>query len=107
MESTLQITGEGIGHWARRGLGQGLARAWALVGRCWRSRPPRQLRLRETLALGERRFVAVIEFEEQRFLIGGTQSSMTLLAEMAQSRGAAGSASSDIEGAGRQGEGGE
>jgi len=51
----------------------------------WRSRGPRQLCLRETLALGERRFVAVVEFEQQRFLIGGTGSSLSMLASLASS----------------------
>jgi flagellar biogenesis protein FliO len=60
--------------WARRWLS-----AW-FPG--WRSRPARQLRLRETLALGERRFLAVVEFEQQRFLIGGTGSSVALLSHL-------------------------
>ncbi len=46
------------------------------------SRPMRTLRLRESLALGERRFVAVIEFEKARFLIGGTASSLVLLSRL-------------------------
>jgi len=45
-------------------------------------RPPRQLRLCESLALGERRFVAVVEFERQRFLIGGAAGSVALLAHL-------------------------
>jgi flagellar biogenesis protein FliO len=32
--------------------------------------------------LGERRFVAVVEFEQSRFLIGGTQASLVLLAPL-------------------------
>jgi flagellar biogenesis protein FliO len=62
------------GRWERRGL--------AILQRWWRGRRGRQLRLRETLALGERRFVAVVEFERQRFLIGGSNSCMTLLAQI-------------------------
>jgi len=50
--------------------------------RAWRSRLPRQLCLRETLALGERRFVAVVEFERRKFLIGGTGSSLSMLANL-------------------------
>jgi flagellar biogenesis protein FliO len=37
------------------------------------------LYLRETLALGERRFIAVVEFERQKFLIAGTGSSVAML----------------------------
>lgn len=50
--------------------------------RRWPSRSMRRLRLEETLALGERRFVAVVEFEQHRFLIGGTATSLSLLAEL-------------------------
>lgn len=42
-------------------------------------RAPRRLRLCESLALGDRRFVAVIEFENSRFLVGGTAASLVLL----------------------------
>jgi flagellar biogenesis protein FliO len=57
------------------------------VGELWRralhlQRPPRRLRLCETLPLGERRFVAVIEFEQSRFLLGGTSSSLVLLSRL-------------------------
>jgi len=58
-----------------RGLWQNLLRA----GR----RAPRRLRLCESLALGERRFVAVIEYGQTRFLLGGTGSSLTVLARLA------------------------
>jgi flagellar biogenesis protein FliO len=51
----------------------------AAHGRSWRSHPSRQLHLRETLALGERRFIAVVEFERQKFLIAGTGSSVAML----------------------------
>jgi len=40
------------------------------------------LRLAETLDLGERRLVAVVEFEGQRFLIAATSSSVALLAAL-------------------------
>jgi len=64
------------------GGGNHLARIlhWlAALGRSWRSHPARQLRLRETLALGERRFIAVVEFEREKFLIAGTGSSVAML----------------------------
>jgi flagellar biogenesis protein FliO len=47
--------------------------------RFWRSHPSRQLYLRETLTLGERRFIAVVEFERQKFLIAGTGTSVAML----------------------------
>lgn len=60
------------------------ARTWlGGLGRLWRAPATRQLRLCETLALGERRFLAVIECERQKFLIGGSGSSVALLAQLA------------------------
>jgi len=52
--------------------------------RIWRlgRRSPKRLRLCESLPLGERRFVAVVEFEAERFLIGGTPTSMVLLSRL-------------------------
>lgn len=65
---------------------------WARIGALWarvRSmrRPGKQLRLTESLPLGERRFVAIVEFERSRFLVGGTASSLTLLARLEDSGG--------------------
>jgi flagellar biogenesis protein FliO len=57
---------------------------WERVLRLSR-RPPRRLRLCESLALGERRFVAVVEFEAARFLVGGTPSSLVLLSRLPDS----------------------
>ena len=48
-------------------------------------RTPRRLRLCESLALGEKRFVAVIEFESQQFLVGGGAASVNLLARLGES----------------------
>ena len=45
-------------------------------------RRPRKLRLCETLALGEKRFVAVVQFEQMRYLLGGTGTSITLLSRL-------------------------
>ena len=62
-----------------------LARRWfALWARVLRlsRRAPKRLRLCESLPLGERRFVAVIEFEQNRFLLGGTPSSLVLLSRL-------------------------
>lgn len=55
-------------------------RRWA--GRLQRHRSEKQLRLRETLQLGERRFLAVVEFEQFRFLIAGTANSVALLSQL-------------------------
>jgi flagellar biogenesis protein FliO len=38
--------------------------------------------LSETLSLGEKRFLAVVQFQQQEFLVGGTGSSIALLAKL-------------------------
>ncbi|MGH9756404.1 MAG: flagellar biosynthetic protein FliO [Candidatus Acidiferrales bacterium] len=71
---------------------------WLLAG--WRKlagfsrgtflrREPRRLRLCETLSLGNRGYLAVVRFQEQQFLVGGTNASMALLAELSPVRPAA------------------
>jgi flagellar biogenesis protein FliO len=57
---------------------------WGRVLRLSR-RTPKSLRLCESLPLGERRFVAVVEFERARFLVGGTPSSVVLLSRLEDS----------------------
>jgi flagellar biogenesis protein FliO len=42
----------------------------------------RRLRLSETLSLGEKRFLAVVQFQQQEFLVGGTGNSIALLARL-------------------------
>lgn len=45
-------------------------------------RRERRLRLCETLALGEKRFLAVVSFKQQEFLVGGTSHSIALLTRL-------------------------
>ena len=45
-------------------------------------KPQRALRICENVSLGERSSVAVLEFEQQKFLIGVTGTSMSLLASL-------------------------
>jgi flagellar biogenesis protein FliO len=61
---------------------------WERVLRISR-RAPRRLRLCENLPLGERRFVAVVEFDAARFLVGGTPSSLVLLSRLSDAGNAA------------------
>lgn len=49
----------------------------------WRRRESeRQLKLCESVSLGEKRFVALIEVGPQRFLIGGTPQALTMLGKL-------------------------
>jgi flagellar biogenesis protein FliO len=60
-----------------------LASLWELLRRASATvriqRRERRLRLLETLPLGEKRLIAVLEFEEQRFLVAATPNSVSLL----------------------------
>lgn len=53
-----------------------LLRIFAVV-KIRRKRP--NLFLCETLALGERRLIAVVQWEDKRYLIGATQNSLSIL----------------------------
>jgi hypothetical protein len=64
------------------GVGREIYRLWQKLLRLGQ-RSPKRLRLCESLPLGERRFVAVVEFDAERFLVGGTPSSMVLLSRLA------------------------
>lgn len=42
-------------------------------------RTKRRVRVRETVSLGERRFLAVVEYGQHEILVGGTASSISVL----------------------------
>ena len=63
-----------------------LKNLWQGVRRAIKSRKVRRLRVCETLSLGDRRFVAVIEFDRQEFLVGGSGNSLELLARLHEGR---------------------
>jgi hypothetical protein len=44
--------------------------------------PEKRLRVVESASLGERRFVAILQVEGQKFLIGGSSSNVSLLAPL-------------------------
>jgi flagellar biogenesis protein FliO len=59
-----------------------LKNLWQWARSTARVRRSRRLRVCETLSLGERRFLAVIEFDRQEFLVGGSGNSLELLARL-------------------------
>jgi flagellar biogenesis protein FliO len=59
-----------------------LKNMWQWARRAVKVRKVRRLRVCETLSLGERRFLAVIEFDRQEFLVGGSGNSLELLARL-------------------------
>ena len=71
------------------GKPSGMGRLWSRLSLAWHGletrRQQRRLRLLESVALGEKRFVAVVQFETQQFLIGGGATSVCLLARLGES----------------------
>jgi hypothetical protein len=64
-------------------ISHGLAAAWNWARRQLASRQSRKrLRVCETVSLGEKRFVAVIEVDGEQFLVGGASSSVSTLARL-------------------------
>ena len=59
-----------------------LKNVWLWVQRAANVRRSRRLRVCETLSLGERRFLAIVEFDRQEFLVGGSGNSLELLARL-------------------------
>jgi flagellar biogenesis protein FliO len=59
-----------------------LKNVWQWGMRILTSRKVRRLRVCESLSLGERRFLAVVEFDHQEFLVGGSGNSLELLARL-------------------------
>jgi hypothetical protein len=57
-----------------------LKRAWSWMNRKYV--PAKQLRVAETISLGEKRFVAVVQVEGRKFLIGGGASGVALLTQL-------------------------
>jgi hypothetical protein len=62
------------------------ARRWWLRITGLARRPARRLRLCESLPLGDRRFLALVECGQARFLVGGTSASLVLLARLQPER---------------------
>jgi len=62
--------------------GPALKDLWHWAWRAARPHRTRRLRVCESLSLGERRFVAVIEFNQELFLVGGSGNSLSLLARL-------------------------
>lgn len=59
-----------------------LLRMWSWLNRKYASSATKQLRVTETVSLGEKRFVAVVHVEGRKFLIGGGTSGVSLLTQL-------------------------
>jgi flagellar biogenesis protein FliO len=58
-----------------------------LSGRIGSIRPKRRLRVCESVSLGDKRFVAIVQFERKRFLVGCAQNSVSLLTVLQEEQG--------------------
>lgn len=67
-----------------------LLRAWSWLNRKYSLSTTKQLRVAETISLGEKRFVAVVHVEGKKFLIGGGASGVSLLTQLGTAGEAAG-----------------
>ena len=56
------------------------SRLGSLEARFSQHQARKRLRLRETLSLGDKRFLAVVEYRQHELLVGGTTNSITVLA---------------------------
>jgi Flagellar biosynthesis protein, FliO len=59
-----------------------ISRAWTWLQKSNRFSNAKQLRVAETVSLGEKRFVALIDVEGQKFLVGGGASGVSLLTQL-------------------------
>lgn len=67
-----------------------LARIWNafqwMLQRVTVKQARKNLKVCENVSLGEKRFVAVIQVDEERFLIGGSSSSVSLLTRLQETK---------------------
>jgi hypothetical protein len=59
-----------------------LLRAWSWINRKYTLSATKQLRVAETVSLGDKRFVAVVHVAGQKFLIGGGAQGVSLLTQL-------------------------
>jgi flagellar biogenesis protein FliO len=75
-----------VGHWSESLL----IRSWTTLRwigqRIKAQQAHKNLRVCESVSLGEKRFVAVVQVDEERFLIGGSSSSVALLTRLQETK---------------------
>lgn len=79
-----------------------LLRVWSWLKKNQRFSPTRQLRVSETVSLGEKRFVAVVHVDGQKFLIGGGASGVSLLTQLSAPRDSADASQDALSGGVRE-----
>ena len=74
------------GHWSQTLLGKAWSAFKWIMQRARAQQAHRNLRVCETVSLGEKRFVAVVQVDEERFLIGGSSTAVSLLTRLQESK---------------------
>jgi hypothetical protein len=67
-----------------------LNRSWEWLKKSQKLTNKKQLRVSDTVGLGEKRFVALLHFEGRKFVIGGGASSVSLLTELGEASAVSG-----------------
>jgi hypothetical protein len=70
-----------LGLTQKRALG-GLTRAWSWLHSKYHYTATKRMRVSETVSLGEKRFLALVNIEGREFLIGGAASNVSMLAQL-------------------------
>ncbi|HEY1648513.1 MAG TPA: flagellar biosynthetic protein FliO [Terracidiphilus sp.] len=78
-----------------------LSRAWSWLQKNNKFSAAKQLRVAETVSLGEKRFVALVDIDGQKFLIGGGASGVSLLTQLGATDTAADALQAIAAGAGQ------
>jgi hypothetical protein len=73
-----------------------LKRALRWLQKNYSQRTSKQLRVCETVSLGEKRFIAIIHVENRKFLIGGGASNVALLTQLGEAGESSSSSVSEI-----------
>jgi len=63
-----------------------LHKAFAWLRKNYNQRSVKKLRVAETVSLGEKRFVAIVQVEDRKYLIGGGASGVSLLTALDEAR---------------------
>jgi len=67
---------------AGRGVRGVLKALWAQAAQVRVRQNKKRLRVCETVALGDKRFVTIIQVDDKQFLVGGASNSVSLLAQL-------------------------
>ncbi len=91
IESLQPIAGESlslprVGHWSQTLPGRIWSALQWIMQHARAQHARKNLRVCENVSLGDKRFIAVVQVDEERFLIGGSSSAVSLLARLPEAK---------------------